>query len=111
MCLERGNRKFSALLDHLPDDYNSLLFYMPLCPICDTEVDVDEFDVDREYVAFQPLPRDLDLAVGTEHGQRVQGAVADVHLVGILSDVHQRRHRGREAVVGLHEVKPEGAPS
>lgn len=48
MCLARGNRKFPALLDHLPDDYNSLLFYMPLCPICDTEVDVDEFDVDRD---------------------------------------------------------------
>ena len=48
MCLERGNRQFCALLDHLPDDYNLLFFHMPLCPICDTEVDVDEFDVDRD---------------------------------------------------------------
>ncbi len=48
MRLERGNRKFCALLDHFPGDYNPLLSHMPLCPICDTEVDVDEFDVDRD---------------------------------------------------------------
>ena len=48
MCLGHGNGQFCSLLDHLPDDYNPLLFHMPLCPICDTEVDVDEFDVDRD---------------------------------------------------------------
>ncbi len=48
MRLERVNREFCALLDHLPGDYNPLLLYMPFCPICDTEIDVDEFDVDRD---------------------------------------------------------------
>ena len=70
----------------------------------------EELDVDGEYLGGRALARDLDAAVGTEHGQRVQGAVTDVRFAGCRPDMHQGGHGSRHVVVGFRDTETRQFP-